>query len=81
MKSLYDTNLPFENFADQIEELIIIGDAAGILYSARQIVTAAYNVLQSTGVFEDECKMWHKNAPDLCKWATMKNILAVHTGT
>ena len=60
MKAPYDANLPFENFVDQIEKTIIIGNATGTPYSAHQIITTAYNVLHHTGVFEDECKVRQK---------------------
>ena len=60
MKAPYNANLLLENFVNQIEEAVIIGDAAGTPYSTHQIITTTYNVLHCTGVFEDDCKVWHK---------------------
>ena len=59
MKAPYDANLLFEKNVEQIEEAVLIGDATGTPHSARQIITTAYNVLHRTGVFKDECKVWH----------------------
>ena len=58
VKASFDANLPYENFVEQIKEAVLIGDTAGTPYSTRQILTTAYNVLQRTGVFKDECKAW-----------------------
>ena len=40
MKAPYDANLPFENFVEQTEEAVLIGDVAGTPYSTRKIVNA-----------------------------------------
>ena len=72
MKALCDANFPFEKFIDQIEEAIIISDAAGTPYSPCQIVIATYNVLHQTWVFEDKYKVWWKKLENECTWAIMK---------
>ena len=66
MKVSYDVNLPIEIFFDQIEDAIELAAAGNTPFTPGQVVNTAYNVIFSTGIFNDDCKIW-KRKPTAAK--------------
>jgi hypothetical protein len=72
MKSPYDANQPIESFIDQIEDGVVLADAAAAPYTPAQIIAIAYNVHFSTGMFPDACCDWRRCPILEQTWATFK---------
>ena len=56
IKATYNANLLFENFINQIEEVILIGEAEGTPYTPLQVMINAYNVLHCTCVLKTNAR-------------------------
>ena len=52
----YDPTMPFEILVDQVEDAVEFASAGKSLYTLKQIVTAAYNLIHETGAYESYCK-------------------------
>ena len=72
MKMAYDVNEPFELFVKQIEDAVRLADAAGKPYLPEQVEQIGYMLLERTGVFTDECKLWRRRAVANKNWNQMK---------
>ena len=64
MKIPYDVNLPIETFFDQIEDAVEFASADNAPFIPVQVVNTAYNVIFSTGMFNDDCTMWKRKPSD-----------------
>ena len=60
MKAPYDVNLLIKTFFDQIEDAVEFA-AGNSPFTPVQVVNTAYNVIFSTGMFNNNCKIWKKN--------------------
>jgi hypothetical protein len=76
----YDPNQPIEALFDQIEEAISLAAAAQAPYNAAQIVSIAYTLVFTTGMFPEACREWCRNPADHT-WANFKAFFAgAHQG-
>ena len=60
MKEPWDPNQPFEQLVKQIQDAIDMADHAGVPYTPQQIVNVAYNLVERTGMFEIDCRVWRE---------------------
>jgi hypothetical protein len=51
-------------------------DAGGNPYTAAQVVTNAYSIMFSTGLFPEVCREWHRQPPAYTTWANFKTNFA-----
>ena len=58
MKAPYDVNLHIETFFDQIEDAVKFAVAGQASFTPIQVVNTAFNVIASTGMFQNDCKLW-----------------------
>jgi hypothetical protein len=56
----WDPNTPFESLIDQIETAVEYADAGNQAYTPEQIVNTAFTLVFNTGLYFDECKLWHR---------------------
>ena len=77
MTQSYDPNAPFECFIKQIEDGMMIADAAGKPYTPEQIEQMGYMILEKTGVFTDECKQWRRRTTATKTWANLKTDFGI----
>jgi len=72
MKTAHDINLPIETFFDQIEDAIEFVSAGNVPFTPVHVVNTDFNVISSTGMFQDDYKLW-KRKPDADKaWTQFK---------
>ena len=72
MKVPYDVNLPIETFFDQIEDAIEYASAGNAPFTPVQVVNTAYNVIFTTGMFNDDCKLWKRKPLNEKTWTQFK---------
>lgn len=72
MKMAYNANEPFELFVQKIESTVRLADAASKPYSPEQVEQTGYMLLERTGVFTDECKLWRRRPANSKNWSQMK---------
>ena len=63
MNTAYDVNLPIEVLFDQIEDGLDFADAGNHPKTPEQIVMTGQQLIQETGMFADDLKVW-KRLPD-----------------
>ena len=72
MNTPYDVNLPIEVLFDQIEDGMDYADAGNHPFTPAQIVMKGQQLIQETGMFPDDMKVW-KRLPDNDRtWARLK---------
>ena len=72
MKAPYDCNLPIETFFDQIEDAVEFASAGNAPFTPIQVVNTAFNTIASTGMFQDDCKLWKRKPAAQKTWAQFK---------
>ena len=77
MKAPYDVNLPIETFFDQIEDAIEYASAGNAPFTPVQVVNTAYNVIFTTGMFNDDCKIWKRKPAAAKTWIQFKIDFAI----
>jgi hypothetical protein len=58
----YDPNLPIETLFQQIQDAQAFAVAGGQPYGAAMIVSVAYTLVFSIGLFPDACRAWQSRA-------------------
>ena len=59
LKEKWDANSPIEMLFNQIEDAQDFASAARQPYSNNQLLTMAYNLVYTMGLFFDDCKAWN----------------------
>ena len=77
IKIPYDVNLPIETFFDQIEVTVEFAGAGNSPFTSVQVVNTAYNVIFSTGIFNDNCKIWKRKPITEKNWTSFKTYFAI----
>ena len=77
MKEPYDVNLPIETFFDQIEDAVEFASAGNAPFTPVQVVNTAYNVIFTTGMFHDDCKLWKRKPAANKTWNQFKVDFAI----
>ena len=72
MAAAYDVNLPIETLYKRIEDCVQYAAAANTPFTAAQVVSTAFRVIQKTGMFTDDCKIWKRRTPLTKTWAQLK---------
>ena len=62
MKASYDVKLPIETFFDQIKDAVEFSSAGNTPFTPVQVVNTAFNIISSTGIFQDNCKIWKRRS-------------------
>ena len=60
LKEKWDATSPIEMLFNQIEDVQDFASAAGQPYTNNQLLTMAYNLIYSMGLFFDDCKAWNR---------------------
>ena len=60
LREQWDPNTPFATLIKQITDATDLADHAGVPYTAEQTVSAAYTLVERTGVLEADCKKWRE---------------------
>jgi predicted kinase len=60
----YDPNQPIEAPFNQIEEAVSLAAAAQAPHTAAQIVSIAYTLVFTIGMFLEACREWRRNPAD-----------------
>jgi hypothetical protein len=76
-KTPYDPNMPIETLFDQIENGIDYAAAGLTPYSTEQIVTNAFQLIHSTGMFIQDCKIWKRRNTVYKTWDQFKTDFAI----
>ena len=77
MKTAYDVNLLIEIFFDQTEDTIEFASTRNAPFTPMQVVNTSFNIISSTGMFQDYCKLW-KQKPEADKtWNQFKIDFAI----
>ena len=64
MAAAYDLNLPIKTLFKRIEECVQYSAAGNTPFTASQVVSTAFCIMQKTGMYTDNCKTWkHLPAP------------------
>ena len=72
MGAAYDVNLPIKTLFKRIEDDVQFAAAGNTPFTAAQVVSIAFRIIQKTGMFTDDCKIW-KRLPAIQKtWAQLK---------
>ena len=75
MKEPWYPNQPFEQLVKQIQDAIDLADHVGVPYTPQQIVNVAYNLVERTGMFEIDCRVWREREAteeEPKNWTTFK---------
>ena len=64
LKEKWDANTPIEMLFDQIDNAQDFAAAAGQPYMNNQLLTTAYNLVYTMGLFFDNCKAWNRLPAD-----------------
>ena len=56
----YDVNVPIETLFKRIEECVQYAAAGNTPFTAAQVVSTSFRVIQKTGMFTDDCKIWNR---------------------
>ena len=60
MAAPYDVNLPIETLYKRIEESVQYAAAANATFTAAQVVSTAFRVIQKNGIFVNNCRAWKR---------------------
>jgi hypothetical protein len=71
--SPWDPSTPFESLIDQIKTAVEYADAGNQAYTPAQVVNTAFTLVFNTGLYFDECKLWHRQA-DAPTWQGFKTF-------
>ena len=72
MGAAYDVNLPIEKLFKRIEDGVQFAAVGNTPFTAAQVVSIAFCIIQNIGMFTDDCKIW-KRLPAIQKtWAQLK---------
>jgi hypothetical protein len=77
MNKPWDPNAPFETLIEQIEDGMELADAGGQAFTDAQILTLAYTLVYTTGLYFDECKTWITKPPEDKTWDRFKTFFLV----
>jgi hypothetical protein len=77
MQKPWDPNTPFEILAKQIDDCADFADAAGQPYTPAQILTQAYSLVFSTGLYERQLDEWDSKAAADKNWDRFKSFFLV----
>jgi hypothetical protein len=75
-RAAYDPSQPIETLFSQIEDTMDFADAGGSPYTATQIVTNAYSIVFTTGLFPEACREWRRSPAADQTWAIFKTSFA-----
>jgi len=76
MKQPFDCNQPFEVMVDQIEDAIDYAAARDTLFSAKQTVQIAYNLIFQPGLFAEASREWRRKEAADSNWRNLKTHFA-----
>jgi hypothetical protein len=62
-RTAYKPAQPIEALSSQLEDAMDYADAGGNPYTAAQVVTNAYSIMFSTGLFPEACREWRRQPP------------------
>ena len=74
MKENYDPNQPPEILIQKIQDAVDYAAHANCPYSPEQVVTTAYNLVNQTGIFDQDLKDWRARATNTKTWADFKTF-------
>ena len=72
MGAAYDVNLPIETLFKRIEECVQFAAAGDTPFTAPQVVSTAFRIVQKTGMYADDCKVWKRQTALYKTWAQFK---------
>ena len=72
LRTPWDPNQPFETVISQVEDAVEYAAAGNTPYSPAQVVTHAYNLVNNTGLFADDCKLWRRKPLAERTWANFR---------
>jgi hypothetical protein len=75
-RTAYEPAQPIEALFYQLEDVMDYADAGGNPYTAAQVVTNAYSIMFSTGLFPEACREWRRQPPAYKTWANFKTDFA-----
>jgi hypothetical protein len=79
-RQAYNPAEPFELLIQQIEDAMSFAAAGNQAYTAEQVVSNAYYLIHSTGMFIDACREWRRRTTVTKTWANFKTDFAqAHT--
>ena len=77
MAAPYDVNLPIETLYKRIGENVQYTAAANTPFTAAQVVSTAFHVIQKTGMFVDDCKTWKRRPAIEKTWSQLKTDFSI----
>jgi hypothetical protein len=75
-RTAYEPAQPIEALFSQLEDAMDYADAGGNPYTAAQVVTNAYSIMFSTGLFPEACREWRRQPPAYTTWTNFKTDFA-----
>ena len=72
MSKPYNEDLPFSVFIKQIDDGVEFAEAGGVDFTAKQIVSKAYNILLKSGVYLLGCREWEHKPDEDKTWVNFK---------
>ena len=69
----YDPTTPIDIVFQKVEDLMMYGDFAQCPFTADQAIQKAYNIINSTGLYEDYIKTWTRRPRADKTWANCKD--------
>jgi hypothetical protein len=75
-RTAYEPAQPIEALFSQLKDAMDYADAGGNPYNAAQVVTNAYSIMFSTGLFPEACHEWRWQPPAYTTWANFKTDFA-----
>ena len=71
-KTAYNVNLPIETLFDQIQTGIDFAAAGLTPYTNAQVLATAYQLIFTTGLFLEPCRVWNRRDAGYKTWAQFK---------
>ena len=75
-KTLYNADLPIETLFDQIKNGIDYAAAGLWAYTPKQVTNNAFQLIHTTGMFVEDCKIWKRHSAAYKTWDQFKTDFA-----
>ena len=76
LRTPYDANHTIEKLTDRVENAVEYAAAGQTMYTPKQVVAIAYQLVFQTGLFLGDCKIWRRKDPADKTWTAFKVLFA-----
>ena len=78
LRAYYDPSQPIEVLFHQIKTAVEFTEAVNRPYDPKQVVSRAYLLILTTGLYPEVCKDWENETESLKTWVSFKTYFTKH---